>query len=239
MPALFSLTFLLAHGDPYLEPLPLPVGTLWCRESDWHPGSGQAYHPQEGDLVFFSSVSPFYLCVYTLGRTSHPWHVGMIVRDSCGELCVLESGGPADSGVALVPVAHRLCCYLHKRPHRRIWIRRIRCPLTPDQSRCLSCFAQMQNGKRFASWFRMGMMGLPNRPLKPTCCDQGRWFCAELVSEAMRYCGLCPAEWLRPEKTSPRDLFTDKVDISCGWEPAETWSPNSAPPPSGPLFAPR
>ena len=55
---------------------------------------------------------------------------------------------------------------------------------------------------------------------------------------SLREAGLCPAPWLQPEKTTPRDLFTDKVDISCGWHAVETWSPCGAPPPPGPPCGP-
>jgi hypothetical protein len=234
MPALLSLALLL--GACPAEPA--CAGTLWDRHGDWCPGLGQPYHPREGDIVFFSSVSCVHAVTFTAARTGHPYHVGIIVRDSCGRLCLFEAGAYRWD-VRLFPVEARLHDYQSKRPYRRLWVRRIKEPLTPDQSRCLTAFAEAQEGKPFAGCFRLAMLALPCRPLRPTEPDQPRWFCAELVSECLRWCGLCPACGMAPEKTTPRDLFTDRHDISCGWIPPETWSPDADPPPPGPLFAPR
>lgn len=234
MPALLSLAMLLGPSAS----CPCCVGSLWDREADWCPGQCRAYLPREGDLVFFSSVSPFYCMAYYGARSGHPWHVAMVVRDSCGQLRLLEAGGHKHD-VALLDVRERMHGYLEKHSRRRIWVRRVKEPLTPEQSRCLTTFAELQEGKRFAGYCRIGLLGLPCRPLRPTDPEQCRWFCAELVSEAMRLCGMCPACWMVPEKTTPRDLFTDRRDISCGWCPPETWSPDCDPPPPGPFCAPR
>jgi hypothetical protein len=238
MPALLSLALLLAAPASCPPQDPACLGTLWDREEDWCPGGGQSYQPREGDLVFFSSLSCFYSVIFTAAGSGHPWHVGIVARDSCGELCVLEAGGHVFD-VSLIPVEFRMRHHLAKRPHRRVWVRRVKAPLTPEQSRCLTEFAEAQEGKRFAACLRIAALGLPCRPLRPTEPDQARWFCAELVSEALRLCGTCPACWMVPEKTTPRDLFFDRRDLSCGWLPPETWSPDCDPPPPGPLCAPR
>lgn len=235
MSALLSLALLL--GAPAADPIGL--GTLWARDEPRCPGRGQPYCPQEGDLVFFSSICCFHSFAYTCAKSGHPWHVGIIVRDACGRLCVFESGGTEDPGVAFIPLECRLRRYLADRRCRRIWIRRVKAPLTPEQTQCLRAFAQMQDGKRFASYCRLCMLSVPGRPLRPTTPEQCRWFCAELVCEALRTCGMCPACWMVPEKTTPQELFNDKRDISCGWHLPETWSPDCNPPPAGPPCAPR
>jgi hypothetical protein len=239
MSALLCLSLLVGSAEQ-APPIGSPgVGTLWSREcqGSWH---GQTYHPQEGDLVFFSSQSAFFCLAYTVARTGHPYHVGIVVRNRCGQLCVYESGGNGLFAIAFIPICPRFYRYLDTRWPRRIWIRRIRTPLTPEQSRCLTAFAEAQDGKRFAPICRMGLMTIPGRPLRPTHPDQQRWFCAELVCEMFRTCGLFSVDGLCPEKTAPRDLFTDRrLDLSTGWHAPETWSPDSCPPPPGPLFAPR
>jgi hypothetical protein len=213
------------------------LGTLW------HPaGCGycdaQPYHPQEGDLVFFSRSSPFFLAAYGVARSCHPWHVGLVIRCPCGGLALFESGSPQYRGVTITPLDCRLLAYVSHPARTRVWVRRLKDPLTEEQSHCLTAFACSQEGKPFASLVRLGLLGVPCRPLRPTEPDQPRWFCAEIVVEAMRVCGLCPACWICPEKTMPRELFTDKVDISCGWHAPETWSKDCDPPPPGPLCAP-
>ncbi len=240
MPSVLALVLLCGTMPTMSAPPPAAatVGTLWNRETDWYPGGGQPYRPEEGDMIFFSSISCLFSVVFKIAGSGHPWHVGIIVRNSAGELCVLESGG-YKMQVALVPVGDRLPEYLEKRKHRRIWVRRIKTPLTEAQSRCLTSFAEAQDGKRYAGYLRICMLGMPSRPLKPTEPNQSRWFCAELVCECLRVCGLCPACWMVPEKTTPQDLFNDKRDVRCGWWPPETWSPDCQPPPPGPLCAPR
>lgn len=234
MAALVSLILLL--GAPSSDG---SLGTLWNRQETWQCGGGMTYHPREGDLVFFSSTSPIFALIFGAGRTSHPYHVGMVVRDRHGHLVILESGGTKEHRVVLSPVVERMTEYLEKRPYRRIWVRRNKVEVTPEQSRCLTCFAHAQDGKRFAGCLRMATHVLPGRPLEPTHANQGGWFCAELVCEAMRQSGMCPACWVVPEKSTPRDLFHDVVNVSCGWHVPETWSGDEAPPPPGPWCAPR
>lgn len=216
------------------------AGTLWHEPGDPLPCHGERYQPREGDLVFFSSVNPAFVLAYSLAGSFHPWHVGMIVRHSSGELVVMESGGIKNHCVVLRPIYHRLSRYLGYLPRARIWVRRIKHPLTPEQSRCLTAFAERQCGKRFCPLLRLGQMVLPGRPLDPSHPDQDRWFCAELVTESLRTCGLVPWAQLYPEATTPRDLFIDECpNLSCGWERPRTWSPNCCPPPPGPLCGPR
>ncbi|MFO0880914.1 MAG: hypothetical protein U0840_26615 [Gemmataceae bacterium] len=234
MSVLVTLTLLLAGPGP-CEPL----GTLWNRQEPWVCGGGTPYHPQEGDLVFFTSTSPLFGIVFGVGRTSHPYHVGMVVRDRSGQLVIFEAGGTQEYLVVLKPIVERMTDYVTKRSYRRIWVRRIREPLTPEQSLCLTQFAHAQEGKSFACCFRMAAHALPGRPLIPTHPNQHGWFCAELVSETMRVMGLCSAGHMVPHKTTPRDLFYDRRDISCGWHAPETWSADELPPRAGPLCAPR
>ena len=240
MHAVLCLTMMLGPiGSSPIGVEPAGLGTLWPRDQDWCFGLGQPYHPQEGDLVFTSSTSPFFFLAYGVARTSHPWHVGIVSRDECGQLCLFESGGGVWRRVSLGPLEPRLFDYLESTLPRRIWVRRIKAPLTPAQISCLRAFSQAQDGKHFTRLVRIGMIGLPYRPLGPTRPDQDRWFCAELVCQSIRECELCCSGGVCPEKTTPRDLFFDKVDISCGWWPPETWSPTCCPPPRGPVFAPR
>lgn len=230
MPAILYLTLWLSAG--LAEPA---VGTLW--------GSGIPYHPREGDLVFTSTNAPGFRLMFALARSGHPHHVGIVARDRHGELCVYESGGEDNAGeyhyvIKANPIAARLPSFIQRQPHRRIWVRRRTMPLTPEQTLCLRQFLQAREGLRFTHWLRMGLVGLPFRPAPPTRLDQERWFCAELATQAILLCDLCPPFCLCPQKTTPRDLFRDELNLGWGWHPAETWSPTSAPPPPGPHGAP-
>jgi hypothetical protein len=231
-----SLCLALLLSTPAADQ-PLGLGNLWLPTEKGYC-LDRPYTPQEGDLVFFSGVSPLYVIAYGVARSGHPWHVGMVIRRTSGELALFESGSPDYRGVAIETLTDRLICYIDHPQRRRIWVRQIRMPLTPEQSRCLTLFAEAQDGKPFTSYLRLGLLGVPCRPLRPTETDQCRWFCAEIVVEAMRLVGLRSACGLQPEKTLPRDLFTDKVDISCGWHCPATWSKGCCPPRCGPPCAP-
>ncbi|MFM7151276.1 MAG: hypothetical protein ACKO23_15685 [Gemmataceae bacterium] len=240
MPGMLFISLLAFQiGSPFSSQGEM-VGSLWSsdQESNWCCENGVPYSPNEGDIVFFSSMSPIHFLIYKFGGTCHPYHVGIVVRNPEGSLCVFESGAKIKFGVTEIPLPQRMNEYLLIRPYRRIWVRKIKEPLNPEQSRCLTDYAESQCGKKFACFFRMGLMGIPGRPLKPTEWNQDRWFCAELVSETIRYCGLCPCCWIRPEKTSPRDLFKDERNIGVRWHSPKTWSPDQNPPPPGPLFSP-
>jgi hypothetical protein len=122
----------------------------------------------------------------------------------------------------------------------RLWIRRRRTPLTAEQSARLTAFCAAQVGKPFAS-LRILAQVTPLRSRGPIRTeyvgkphgDRPRWFCAELVVEALCAAGLLDPATARPAATYPRDLFYDRspnpwlnqhLNLSCGWYPPAQWT---------------
>jgi hypothetical protein len=112
-------------------------------------------------------------------------------------------------------------------------VRRLRTPLTQEQSRELTSFAHDQCGKRFA-FGRVLLQGTPFCPRSGlrhalfghTYLNRQRWFCSELVIAAC-----CKASLLDPRSCCgnalyPRDLAVDeRFDLSPLYHPPMTWSP--------------
>lgn len=196
-------------------------GWLW---SDPSPcGEPVSYLPREGDLVLMTSRSPAYSLLYALGGAKHPLHMGMVVRRSCGELAILESGGSEDKRVTLLPVESRFCQYLGDSRDGLIWIRPVRGELCPCQSQALTCFAESQLGKEFAT-VRSAMFVMPGDPKLETTPDQEKWFCSELVIEGLKQAGLVRG-LPRPAAILPEDVYHNRnVDLDFYWLPAVQWT---------------
>jgi hypothetical protein len=216
-----------------------PIGTLWARDESW---GGVPYVPQEGDVLLFGSVSVLFTLTFPLARTWHPWHSGLIVRRSTGDLAMLEDGGDDHPYAALRAPAERLPDWLRKQYWRpRTWVRRRRTPLTPEQSRALTVFAETQAYKPFATTHDFAIMLLPGRPQRRTFPDRDRWYCSELMLEALVTARIvCPSQIPRPEALAPYDILFDKrIDLSGGWHDPAVYSSTRQPPPPGPPLAPR
>ena len=122
----------------------------------------------------------------------------------------------------------------------RVWIRRRRMPLTPEESARLTCFAMSVEGKHFALQ-RLGLQltpfrtrGLFTRYVGKPKGDRWSYFCSELVCEACVAAGLLDPERTRPSATYPNDLFfgrshnpfIDKhLDVNACWHPPARWVP--------------
>jgi hypothetical protein len=224
---------------PIIQPEGVPIGTLWARDG---AAGGEPYIPHEGDILLFGSVTPLYTLTFPFARTWHPWHSTIVVRRTTGDLALLESGGDHHPYVALRSIGERLPDWMTKTYYRpRCWVRRIRQPLTPKQSLELTTFAETQAYKPFAGERTLLLFVLPGRPLPPTYPDREKWFCSELVTEALVVIGLVsPRQMPRPEALAPRDILLDlRFDFSRGWELPLVFSSNDRPPPPGPPLGPR
>jgi hypothetical protein len=129
----------------------------------------------------------------------------------------------------------------------RLWIRRRRMPLTPEQSAKLTAFCTAQAGKPFATWRIVGQL-TPFRSRGPLRTEfvgkphgeRKSWFCAELVVESLCAADLLDPATARPAATYPRDLFHDcspnpwlneHLNLSGSWYPPARWTddPNEVP----------
>jgi hypothetical protein len=195
------------------------------------------YSPQPGDLFFAVTESKIMRFGHHLAGAADPHHSGIVFARPDGALAVLEAGPFNTTYVSGWEVMEHLAAY---EKHERLWIRRRRCPLTPEQSRRLTEFSLTQVGKRFATLRVLGQL-TPFRsrgPCRTEHCgkvrgDREAWFCAELVVEALVAACLLDAETARPAATYPRDLFFDRspnpwldrhLDLRGGWHPPAQWT---------------
>jgi hypothetical protein len=121
----------------------------------------------------------------------------------------------------------------------RIWVRKIKIPLSREQSRALTAFAEGEFGREFSSVFTLAKLAIPGRPMARSTPDQKTWFCSEIVAQAMVSGGLFPPNRVRPQSVTPYDLMRDRggVNLSENWSGIFVYSPTQGPPPPGPRFA--
>src|SRR5439155_1027983 len=103
-----------------------------------------------------------------------------------------------------------------------ILIRRLRKPLTPENAKQLTQFAQAQEGKAYA----MGRLVMQATPLRPrslpfaqyfgrTVLDRDRWICSELVVAAAAAGGIWERDAFPANLMYPRDLcYDERYDLS-------------------------
>lgn len=182
------------------------------------------YDPQPGDLILFQSPGALRNIAYFIGCSAGVTHSAIVVRRPDGSLGMLEAPGP-NYPVMVSDIPSRRA--YHK---GRIWVRRRKCPLSPEQSRCLTEFACRQEDKPF---YTLGvlipMFGKPipkhrQRCVTPDELEPDRWFCSPLVAAAMIASGLLDPCAAKPWFVDPQDLKTDRwLDLSCGWHKPYRW----------------
>jgi hypothetical protein len=203
-----------------------------CREP------AEAYLPQPGDLMLRLDGSKFWRVTHYMALAFDPNGSGIVFAGPDGSLAVLEAGPCDTMWVRTLDLLPHLQEYADK---GKVWIRKRRVPLTPEQSCRLTGFALAQDGKRFALG-RLGLQLTPFRtrgPLrtcwmgKPHGGDRHSYFCSELVTEACVAAGLLDPAGARPSATYPHDLFFGRsynpfldrhLDINDGWCPPARWT---------------
>lgn len=215
---------------------PYQPGSVWPTQKTQPPPA--VYSPQEGDLIFFTKDTKIYTILYPLVRSFHPFHSGIIVRRVTGELAVLEDGGEGHRTATLQPAIDRMA-HEYENGKARIWVRKRLNPLTLDQSRALTAFAEGQFGREFSSVGGLAKLAIPGRPMARSYPDQKTWFCSEIVAQAMVSGGLFPANRVRPQSVTPYELMRDRrgVNLSDCWSGIFIYSPTLGPPPPGPFLA--
>lgn len=195
----------------------------------------QPYWPQPGDILVYDNDNKLFHWMFKVARSAPPTHASMVIARADGTPALLELAGPhtLTAEVCIMDVAPRLESY-----HGTIEVRRIRRPLTQEQSDNLTRFAESQVGKRFALW-RCMLMATPLCPREGlrrewfghTYQSRHRWFCSELVVAAGAHARLYDWSTYQANATTPRDLAVDELmDLSQLYHPPARWS---AQPPSG------
>jgi hypothetical protein len=202
-------------------------------------GPMESYVPQPGD-IFLATDESFWL---RLGHAAvggaGVHHSGLIFARPDGSLGLIEAG-PFNELVTRVldPYQHM---YNHFAAGTRVWVRRRRIPLTPEQSARLTAFASRHEGKPFALALGLSFMtpfsrrGVLRTPFVGRVHgDRPRYFCSELVVECLVAAGLVDAATARPAATLPRDLFFGRsgnpylnrhLNMEPGWYPPARWLP--------------
>jgi hypothetical protein len=198
----------------------------------------EPYVPQPGDIMLRLDHSTFWRVTHYMALAFDPNGSAIVFARPDGSPAILEAGPCDTMWVRTLDVVPHLKEY---EDIGRVWIRRRRVPLTPEQSCRLTEFALAQDGKRFAL-MRLGIQLTPFRtrgPIRtyfmgcPHGGDRRRYFCSELVSEACVAAGLLAPERTRPSATYPRDLFfgcsfnfflNHHLDINAGWYPPARWT---------------
>jgi hypothetical protein len=197
----------------------------------------EPYLPQPGDLMLRLDRSIFWRVTHHLALAFDPNGSGIVFARPDGSLAVLEAGPSDTLWVGTPDLLPHLREYADE---GRVWIRKRRLPLTPDQACRLTAFALAQDGKRFALGRLAGQLTLfrSRGPLRTYFVggphgDRCSYFCSELVCEACVAAGLLDPERTRPAATYPCDLFFGKslnpfinshLDVNASWCPPARWT---------------
>lgn len=245
MRACWLVTFAVFFGvagwsqgqQPVAEPAPRrPAGylvtpTAVVRVS--YPAAVQPYWPQPGDILVFDNDNKLFHMMFKIAGTAPPTHAAIVIARADGTPALLEITGPrvATARVMIEDVEERLASYPGP-----VQVRRIRQPLTPEQSADLTRFGESQVGKRFALWrcLALGTPFCPREGLRRewfgcTPTTRHRWFCSELVIAAGASAHLYEPTAHCANATVPRDLAVDeRVDLSQLFHPPVPWSAKMA-----------
>lgn len=220
----------------------IPPATLSEREGFLlHPHVGprravrfdaETYCPRAGDILLFDHPCVWMNRVYWFCGTSGPLHAAVVYRRTDGTHAILEAGPNFVQKVVVAEVNTRLPEY-----DGSILVRRLKAPLTEEQSKQLTDFCQAQEGKGYAL-VRLLLQGTPLRArgkirshyLGRTSLDRDRWMCSELVVAAMVAAGVFDPKEYRANTFYPRDLAYDDVhDLSAVYERPAMWYPRPEP----------
>lgn len=198
----------------------------------------EPYAPRPGDIFLATDKARWARAGHWFAGGAGVHHSGIIFARPDGGLGLIEAGPFNSVHIEVMdPVGHMRD---HVRAGDKVWVRRRRVPLTPEESARLTAFARRQEGKPFALLRLMGQV-TPFRcrgPLRTWFVggphgDRDSYFCSELVVESCVAAGLMDAATARPAATYPRDLFygrsfnlyLDRHLRLDAWDPPARWGP--------------
>lgn len=198
----------------------------------------EPYCPQPGDIFLATDQEWWAICGHWLAGAAGVHHSGILFRRSDGRMRLLEAGPFNSVRVETMdPIEHMR---EHLQKGDKVWIRRRRLPLTPEQSDRLTAFAEAQEGKPFAVGRLLAQVTLlrTRGPLRTWFVGKPHgvrdsYFCSELVTECCVAAGLLDPETTRPSATYPRDLFYGKsfnlylnthLHLEPDWYPPARWT---------------
>jgi hypothetical protein len=198
----------------------------------------EPYAAQPGDIFLATDNALWAQAGHRLAFSGPPHHSGIVFARPDGRLAILEAGPYNSITVETLDLLDHLST--HERRGEKVWIRRRRTPLTPEQSACLTTWVLAQEGKPFAV-LRLVAQITPFRTRGPLRTyflgsPQGarsNFYCSELVIETCVHVGLLDASKTRPSATYPRDIFygrscnpflNENLNLSSCWYPPARWT---------------
>jgi hypothetical protein len=239
LPLLCSLLTVACQSDP-----PAPETTCgsylyqpaFCIDDELR-GPAVPYVPQPGDIMLRLDGSKFWRVTHYMALAFDPNGSGIVFARPDGSLAVLEAGPSDTLWVGTPDLLPHLKEYADE---GKVWIRKRKVPLTPEQSARLTEWAMHADGKRFALGRLGGQLTIfrSRGPLRTYFVggphgDRAAYFCSELVCETCVAVGLLDPERTRPAATYPRDLFYGRsfnpfidhhLDVNACWEPPARWT---------------
>jgi hypothetical protein len=205
----------------------------------------ELYIPQPGDIFLASDKALWSRVGHCLVGGPGVHHSGVIFALPGGGFGLIEAGPFNKADIRVVDPWSHMATYMAS--GERVWVRRRRVPLTPEQSARLTAFALAQNGKPFAIT-RMLRQVTPFRTRGPIRIyfmgrpqgSRDRFFCSELAIETCVAAGLLDPETARPSATYPREIFSGRSlnpyidrhlieNMEPGWYPPARWLPHPLP----------
>jgi hypothetical protein len=192
---------------------------------------GRRYHPQPGDLVLFDDHHEIAARLYSWCGTGTPLHAAIVFHKVDGTPAILEAGQNGVLKVFISDANVRLSGF-----DGTILVRRLRKPLTPEQCRQLSEFANAQEGKPYALG-RAIMHASPLRPREPsimkyfgrTVLEREGWICSELAVAAATAAGVLNETEHPANMMLPRDLcYDERYNLSARYEAPALWYPRDS-----------
>jgi hypothetical protein len=197
------------------------------------------YEPQPGDICFAVNNHIVSRIGHHLSGAHMPNHSMLVFAGPDGNTEIIEAGPHSKLTIGVFEAVDYLHSY--ECEGSRVWVRRRKTPLTPEQSGCLTEICLHLSEKRFASLRLTGQL-TPLRvraPLRTAWLgkidyDKRSYFCSELVLNCLASAGVIDPDPLRPAATYPSDLFFGQsrnvfVDrgirrLECEWEAPARWT---------------
>src|ERR1043166_5960603 len=183
-----------------------------------------AYQPRPGDIILCDDFNRFFHVLFRMASTAPPTHAAMVIARADGTPVLLDLTGPHTLTAKVI--VHDIEPRLKNYPGV-VMIRRIREPLTTEQTVALRTFAEKESGKSFALP-RVVLMGTPfcartglrKELFGKTYLTRDRWFCSEMVVAACVTAGILDGKRCCANATYPRDLAVDEMlDLSRIYHP--------------------
>ena len=121
------------------------------------------YVPQPGDIFLATACEIWAKLGHWAARAEAPQHSGIMVALPNGRMGLLEAGPRNTLHCAILDPVPEMQWYTQK---DRVWIRRRRIPLTPEQSAQLTNLALAVNGKPFALFRMLGQLTPVRRAIR-------------------------------------------------------------------------